>query len=309
MTTVAHWGGTSRYADLGGRVHWVDFGGPPGAPRVVLVHGLGGSHLNWCLLAPLLTSRLRVTAVDLAGFGLTDPAGRGTAVRDNVGLLDRFLREVVGEPAVLVGNSMGGMISILQAAARPESATGLVLVDPALPLPFGTRPDPLVLSAFLLYAVPGVGERVLARARTGSTARQQVQRLLSLVCADPSVVPEELVAASVELAEHRAGVPGLDAAFLAAARSLVLVNARRASYWSAMRSLRMPVFLMSGERDRLVPVRSARAAAARHPGWRFETFPGVGHVPQLEIPDVVAGRLLDWVDEVLPAAGAAESGG
>ncbi|MCM2417863.1 alpha/beta fold hydrolase [Streptomyces sp. RKAG293] len=298
MTTVAHWGGTSRFADLGGRVHWVDFGGPPGAPRVVLVHGLGGSHLNWCLLAPLLTPRLRVTAVDLAGFGLTEPAGRGTAVRDNVALLDRFLREVIGEPALLVGNSMGGMISILQAAARPGTATGLVLVDPALPLPFGAGPDPLILSAFLLYAVPGVGERLLARSRTGSTARQQVRRLLALVCADPSAVPEELVSASVELAERRAAVPGLDAAFLAAARSLVLVNARRNTYWSAMRSLRMPVLLMSGERDRLVPVRSARAAAARNPGWRFETFPGVGHVPQLEIPDVVAARMLDWLDDV-----------
>ncbi|MDF9811525.1 pimeloyl-ACP methyl ester carboxylesterase [Streptomyces sp. SPB162] len=92
-------------------------------------------------------------------------------------------------------------------------------------------------------------------------------------------------------------------------RSLALVNARRSRYWSAMRSLRMPVYLMSGERDRLVPVRAARAAAARHPGWRFETFPGVGHAPQLEIPGVVAGRLLDWVDEALPAAGPARSGG
>ncbi|MCZ4123696.1 alpha/beta fold hydrolase [Streptomyces sp. H39-S7] len=306
MTTLARWGGTSRFADLGGRVHWADFGGPPDAPRVVLVHGLGGSHLNWCLLAPLLAPRLRVTAVDLAGFGLTDPAGRGTTVRDNAALLDRFLREVIGEPAVLVGNSMGGMIAILQAAAAPETTSGLVLLDPALPMPFGARPDPLVLSTFLLYSVPVVGEQLFARARASGTARQQVRRLLALVCADPSAVPEELVGASVELVEHRAGVPGLDAAFLAAARSLVRVNARRNTYWSAMRSLRMPVYLMSGERDRLVPVRAARAAAARHPGWRFETFPGVGHVPQLEIPGVIAGRLLDWLDDVLPAAGAAK---
>ncbi|MEU3463915.1 alpha/beta fold hydrolase [Streptomyces sp. NPDC006733] len=309
MTTAAHWGGTSRFADLGGQVHWVDFGGPPDAPRVVLVHGLGGSHLNWCLLAPLLTGRLRVAAVDLAGFGLTDPAGRGTTVRDNVALLDRFLREVVGEPAVLVGNSMGGMVSILQAAAAPETASGLVLLDPALPLPLGARPDPLVLSTFLLYSVPLLGERLLARARGSGTAPQQVRRLLALVCADPSAVPEDLVGASVELVRHRAGKPGLDAAFLAAARSLVLVNARRSAYFSAMRSLRMPVYLMSGERDRLVPVGAARAAAERHPHWRFETFPGVGHVPQLEIPGVIAGRLLAWADDVLPAAGPARPGG
>ncbi|MDJ0343044.1 alpha/beta hydrolase [Streptomyces sp. H10-C2] len=306
MTTVANWGGTSRFADLGGPVHWVDFGGPEDAPRAVLVHGLGGSHLNWCLLAPKLAGRVRVAAMDLAGFGLTHPEGRGTTVQDNVALLDRFLREVIGEPALLVGNSMGGMISILQASARPETVTGLILVDPALPLPFGARPDPLVLSTFMLYAVPGLGERLLARLRTGRTARQQVRRLLSLVCADPSGIPEDLILASVGMVERRAEVPGLDAAFLAAARSLVLVNARRATYWSAMRALRMPVFLMSGEQDRLVPVRSARAAAARNPHWRFETFPGVGHVPQLEIPDVVAERMLDWLDRLDEAHAAGE---
>src|SRR6266540_513830 len=70
------WGGVSRTADLGGPVHYVDFGGPAAAPRVVLVHGLGGSHLNWCLLAPRLVAKARLLAVDLVGFGLTHPEGR-----------------------------------------------------------------------------------------------------------------------------------------------------------------------------------------------------------------------------------------
>ncbi|MEC4019577.1 alpha/beta fold hydrolase [Streptomyces sp. H27-D2] len=295
MSTVADWGGTSRFSDLNGPVHWADFGGPRGAPQLVLVHGLGGSHLNWCLLAPRLAERMRVVAVDLAGFGLTHPRGRSTTVAANTALLDRFLREVVGGPAVLVGNSMGGMISILQASAHPDTATGLVLVDPALPLVLGV-PDPLVASSFFLYGLPGLGELFLSRMRVGSTPRQQVDRLLALVCADPSVVPEELILASMSLLEQRAEIPGLDTAFLTAARSLVLVNARRTAYRTMMSGLRIPVFLMSGEQDRLVPVRSAREAAARNPGWRFETFPGVGHVPQLEIPDTVAARILDWLD-------------
>src|SRR5512133_1839036 len=116
---VAAWGGASRTADLGGPVHYVDFGGPAGAPRLVLVHGLGGSHLNWCLLAPRLARPARVLAVDLVGFGLTYPAGRPATVQANAALLDRFVREVAGAPAVLVGNSMGGMVAILTALARP----------------------------------------------------------------------------------------------------------------------------------------------------------------------------------------------
>jgi len=292
---VAAWGGVSRVADVGGPVHYVDFGGPAGAPRLVLVHGLGGSHLNWCLLAPLLAGQARVLALDLVGFGLTYPAGRAATVQANAALLDRFVREVAGGPAVLVGNSMGGMVSVLAAAAHPDAVTGLVLVDPALPWVRGVRPDLLVASTLLLYAVPGLGERYLARRRAKLPARELVRQILDLCCVDPTVVPAELVAASVALVERRAAVPGLDAAFLAAARSLLQVSARRARYWAAMRAVRAPVLLMNGAQDRLVSVHSARETAARNPGWRFEVFPNVGHVPQLEVPQAVADRILRWL--------------
>ncbi|MGH2725225.1 MAG: alpha/beta fold hydrolase [Actinomycetota bacterium] len=85
---------------------------------MVLMHGLGGSHLNWMRLGPRLAERARVYAPDMAGFGRTPPAARSTSVWANQRLLDRFLEVVTGAPAILVGNSMGGMISILEAAAR-----------------------------------------------------------------------------------------------------------------------------------------------------------------------------------------------
>jgi pimeloyl-ACP methyl ester carboxylesterase len=262
---------------------------------MVLVHGLGGSHLNWCLLAPKLVDQVRVLAVDLAGFGLTHPAGRSTTVRANAALLDDFLYDTAGSPAILVGNSMGGMISTLQAAEHPETVSGLVLIDPALPIVGSGRLDLLVTTMFSLYAVPGIGERHMAWRRRGRSPRQIVRRLLTLCCADPSALPEEIVTALVALAEQRATIPGLDAAFLSAARSLLLLNANRRAYWSAMRAITAPVLLMHGERDRLVPVRAARKAASRNPSWRFESLPGIGHVPHLEAPDLVADLLLDWL--------------
>src|ERR1700727_675723 len=100
------------------------------APPMVLVHGLGGSHLNWVAIAPALAAERRVLALDLAGFGLTPAAGRSATVQSNARLLARFVRDIAGSPAVLVGNSMGGMISILHAGADPETVAGLVLVDP-----------------------------------------------------------------------------------------------------------------------------------------------------------------------------------
>ncbi len=295
MTTVANFGGTSHYADLDGPVHWVDFGGPDDGPRMVLVHGLGGSHLNWALLAPLLARKARVVAVDLAGHGLTNPEGRQTTVQANARLLGRFIGEVVGEPVILVGNSMGGMISLFHTAYNPELVRGLVLVDPALPMVLGTRPDPTMLGTFFMYSVPGLGERFLAKART-VPARRQVERLLELVCADPTSIPEELKQASEHLIGERAKVEGLDTAFLAAARSTVFTTSKRGAYFAAMSKVRVPVFLMSGDRDRLVNVAAARYVARRHPHWRYDEYENIGHVPQMEIPEVVSERVLAWMD-------------
>jgi pimeloyl-ACP methyl ester carboxylesterase len=295
MTGLEIWGATARTIDLGGEVHYIDFDGTTRGPRMVLVHGLGGSHLNWCLLGPRLAPHARVLAIDLAGFGRTVPYGRRTTVRANAGLLDRFIRATVGTPVILVGNSMGGMISILETARHPDAIAGLVLINPSVPPGRGARVDREVAGTFLRYAVPGVGERFLARQRAAATPRQLVQQVLDLCCVNPSAVPEDLVAASETLVAERTGVPGLDAAFLAAARSLVKINAWPRRYWSAMAAVSVPVLLLHGERDRLVPVQAARVAAARNPGWQLETLPGIGHVPQLEAPDLVAERMLAWL--------------
>ena len=112
-------GVVSRWADLGGPLHYLDFGGPAGGPLIVCVHGLGGSAANWVAVAPLLTGSCRVLAPDLAGHGLTQSRGRGTGVAANRALLHRFLASVSPGPAVLMGNSMGGMISLLEASAHP----------------------------------------------------------------------------------------------------------------------------------------------------------------------------------------------
>jgi pimeloyl-ACP methyl ester carboxylesterase len=293
VNALATWGGTTHTVDLSGPVHYVDFGGS-GRP-VVLVHGLGGSHLNWCLLAPRLAAHARVTAVDLAGFGLTHPHGRSTGVRANADLLMRFLDAVAGTPAVLVGNSMGGMVSILAAARHPEAVSALVLIDPSVPGGLGDPIDPLVAAMFAGYATPVLGTRLLARRRAALTPRQAVQQTLDLCCVDPSCVPADLRAVSEALVTERAGVAGLDSAFLAAARSLLRVNALAPAYWRAMASIAAPVLLIHGERDRLVPVRAARRVARRNPDWTLETLPGVGHVPQLEAPDAVAGLMIAWL--------------
>jgi pimeloyl-ACP methyl ester carboxylesterase len=288
--------GESSTVDLGGPVHMVDHGGRPEGPTVVLVHGLGGSHLNWDLFAPLLTAHARVLSLDLPGFGGSEPGTRQATVQANVAVLDRFLREVAGAPVVLVGNSMGGMISILETAAAPELVRGLVLLDPAVPGPRRSL-DPLVALLFATYALPGLGERALRARRRRTGARAQVLDMLRLCGVDPTGVPASLVDRSVALVEQRQDVTGMDRAFLAAARSLLRVLADPRAYRRAMAGISVPVLLVHGDRDRLVPVANAREVAGRHPHWRYVELPGVGHVPQLQVPERLAEETLGWLED------------
>lgn len=283
------------WVDLDGPVHYIDHGGPAGAPIAVCVHGLGGSHANWARLAPLLTSRCRVLAPDLAGFGLTAGGPRSSTVPANRRLLDRFLIEVAQEPVVLIGNSMGGLISAMEAAKNPAAVSHLVLIDPALPVPLAW-PDPKVSAIVAEMMLPPRARQALQRRRGPRSPEQLAMDLLALVCADPRRVPAEVVQEHLALARRRAGDEHANRDFMIAAQSLrPFLGSGRRRFSAMLRSIQAPVLLLHGDRDRLINIRAARNAANANPTWTFETAHGVGHVPQLEAPEWTADHVLRWL--------------
>jgi pimeloyl-ACP methyl ester carboxylesterase len=289
----------SRFVEVDGRpVHWVDFGAPEGnlkAPLAVCVHGLGGSWVNWMALAPLLTSRYHVVAFDLAGFGLTPLNGRRADIRSNRRLLDAFLRTIADRPVTLIGNSMGGLLSILQASRHPETVERLVLLDAAVPLPRSRIPnDPRFIATFLTLAAPVAGEQILRRRSRRSTPADLVGESLNLVCHDPSRVSPALIRESEALAATRSGDPNTEKAFLAAARSIAGVLARPGRYIDAIMAVEQPTLLIFGAHDRLIPVSAGRALAKRRPDWAFVVNDDLGHVPQIEDPAWTAQQILSW---------------
>ena len=300
---AAPWHARGYITQFDGPVHWIEFAAANTGenqdrstePPIVFVHGLGGSHLNWCLIGPRLAATRRAFALDLHGFGLTPGTRGNSTVQANQRLLDRFVREVAGTPVILAGNSMGGLISLLQTAAAPDTVQGLVLLDPALPLP-PTKPDWAVAGQFLLQAVPGIGEFYVRKTQTGQSPQVAVQRLIELCFADPSRADPAMVTASIALASQRQGEPDRERTFLAASRSLLRVTGRRRRYREMMAGVRVPVLLFGGDADRLVPVAAIRQAGARNPRWDTVVLAGVGHTPQLEVPDVVVGTVQDWLD-------------
>ncbi len=292
----------SRTVDLGGPVHFADFGGS--GPTMVLVHGLGGSHLNWLAVGPALAARARVLAPDLAGFGRTPLAGRSAHVRANAQLLDRFIDAVAEGPATLIGNSMGGLLAMMEAERQPEKVTRLVLVGAAQPRPPGTRFDPVVALTFAAYAVPGLGEQFMRWRAARRGPEGLVRDTLQLVCADPGRAPAEVVAAHVALARDRMDrMPWGNQAFLEAARSIVFTLARRREVHAMIGRIAAPALLVQGTRDRLVSLAASRATAALRPDWTLAVLEGIGHVPQLEAPERFVATVTGWLDGNVGRAG------
>src|SRR5437870_2371634 len=186
-----------------GPVHTAEYGGS--GPVMLLVHGLGGSHLNWLSVGERLAQRRRVVAIDLPGFGRTPAAGRGFTMADHVSVLDAVIRELAEEPLTLVGNSMGGLLSIALAARRPSTVGAVVLVDPAVPPPrrTGFGLDMITRNAILAYGLPTPAAVRLKRLADKRGAERLVGDILSLCARDIRRIDAAVVAAHVDLERQR----------------------------------------------------------------------------------------------------------
>jgi pimeloyl-ACP methyl ester carboxylesterase len=304
-------GAVSRMIDVDGPVHLFDMGGNAEGPLIVALHGLGGSHLNWSAIGPGLTRHARVVALDLVGHGLTPTGSRTADIEGHRRLVSGILGVLAAEsptasPVIVMGNSMGGLVAALQAAAEPDSVAGLILIDPALPTSRLGLVHPRVVANFLLCAVPGVGETYPSQRRQRTTAEQTVRRVLGVCCVDASRVPDDVVEAHIELTERLDRV-AVDAAYLRSARSLSALVARPTETMARLDRVTQPALLLHGARDVLVPLASAQRMSAAHPTWRFRVAPDVGHVPMLEAPDWTLSMVTEWLAACGAVSGAASS--
>lgn len=279
----------------GGSVSVADFGGE-GEP-MLLVHGLGGSHLNWAAVGPALAKRFRVWAIDLIGFGYTAPAGRRATVHANASLVQRFIEEHLGAPAHLVGNSMGGMICLSVAAEHPRSVRSLVLASPAVPRDLFAAIDPRVAAMFGLAMIPGVGEYLLRLDRARKTPDQYVEEMIALTCKDPGAVPRDVLELHYAFARTRDERPWSLPAYLEAARSVVARLLRRGVHDAELKKISAPALVFGGAHDVLVPIAAIDRLAKLRPDWKYLRVAHLGHVPMLEAPGFFVDEIFTWFDE------------
>ena len=270
--------------------------------RALYVHGLGGASTNWTDLAALLAVRFEGWALDLPGFGRSRPPLRGRySIRGHVSAVVDVLEHIAalpgdaaGKPVHLLGNSLGGLVSLLVAARRPDLVASLTLISPAMPVYRVPAAFSRALVLLLLPGVPTLAERRMA----GIGPEEHVRQMVRMCFGDPARVPRARVEQAVREMRERADQPWADRALTRSMRGLITSYLRvgRANAWRAARALRPPTLVIWGSRDRLVDPALAPRLAAAVPDARLLILEGVGHVAMMEAPEPTARAVLGMVE-------------
>ena len=261
-----------------------------GLPTAVMVHGLGGSSTNWTGLMRELRDLLDQWAIDLPGYGESPPRRRHS-VSAFASVLTSYLGEF-GQPVHLLGNSLGGLVSVLVAARRPDLVATLTLISPAMP----NLRQPSAARSMALVAVPRLGERLLARSNA-APVEHQVRQLAGILYGDPAAIePDQLAIAELERS-RRLGQEHADVVLLQSLRSIVRQYAvpRWRSAWASARLVSCPTLVIVGGRDNLVHTSTAARWRKILPGARVVRLPTTGHVAMMERPALVASLVREHI--------------
>ncbi|GMV42878.1 MAG: hypothetical protein AMXMBFR64_45940 [Myxococcales bacterium] len=240
-------------------------------PTIVFIHGLAGNLTHWLHVAPRFADRFRVVGLDLPGCGETEEP-RGYSLRSYAEHV-RALMDLLGiERATLVGHSMGGMVSTDFALQTPERADRIVLVNPA-----GFHPLPRLLRLG--------GEVVLREGLLNRVLPSVWRGILHNVFCEPSEHTEAFMHMVRET--YRDEDVWMISRVMAGLRKDLLHR----NFTAMLPGMDLPVWLIWGEKDRLVPARVFHRAARRLPHVTVCEVPRCGHMPIIEKPHTVVDFL------------------
>jgi pimeloyl-ACP methyl ester carboxylesterase len=255
-------------------------------PVLLLIHGIGGTCESWEVVIDLLGRHHTVIAPDLPGHGASAPGAGDYSIGAFAAGLRDLLVALGHDRATLVGHSLGGGIAMQFAYQFPETIERLVLVSSG---GLGSEVSPVLRAA----ALPGANLFIAATAGPGRVAGSAVARGLAAVGLQPKADVAEIARGYASLAD-----PDHRAAFLATLRSVVGTGGQRVHAGDRLYLTEgVPVLIVWGAHDPIIPVQHGEEACLAIPGSRLEIFDGAGHLPQIEEPGrfvaVLEGFLAD----------------
>ena len=277
-----------RTVDVHG--HPVNFIEAGSGPVLLLIHGMAGTCVNWEAVIEPLAINHTVIAPDFPGHGGSAPGGGDYSLGSLASGLRDLLLTVGHERATLVGHSLGGGVALQFTYQFPEMVERLALVSSG-----GLGPDvsPILRAA----ALPGAELFISATAGVGSRVGSVVGRGLGLVGLRPNADLAEVTRGYATLTD-----PERRKAFVATLRSVVGTQGQRVAALDKLYLADdLPLLIVWGENDPIIPVDHAREAHAQLPNSRLEIFEDTGHVPQLERPGRFIAVLERFHAETNPA--------
>ncbi|KAJ7944261.1 putative Alpha/beta hydrolase [Quillaja saponaria] len=274
----------------GHKIHYIVQG--EGSP-VVLIHGFGASAFHWRYNIPELAKRNKVYAIDLLGFGWSDKAiiEYDTMVwRDQV--VD-FLKDIVEEPAVLVGNSLGGFTALVAASALPEHVIGVALLNSAGQ--FGNtsseiKSEETTLQKFILKALKEIFQRVVLGFLFWQAKQPaRIESVLKSVYINTSNVDDYLV----ESITQPAADPNAGEVYYRLMTGFMMTQSKY-TLDSVLSKLSCPLLLLWGDLDPWVGPAKANRIKEFYPNTSLINLQA-GHCPHDEVPELVNRALLDWL--------------
>jgi pimeloyl-ACP methyl ester carboxylesterase len=272
----------SRFVDLPGgfHVHYQEEG-DPSKPLLVLLHGFGDSFTTWGGWVRELEGKFHIISVDFPGHGLTRAPEEYQLAGDGLAdFVDVFAAKLALPKFAVAGNSMGGGAAWQLAVRHPDRIDALILVD-AAGFP-NEKPPAEVPLAFRLLQYP-IGRAVLRNIDN----RPLIDEGLKTDVYDKPLITPAIVDRWAEF--QRA--PGHRAI-------LIGVNFRAQTQATAdlLGTIKVPTLVLHGENDVLIEPASARKFAAAIPGAKLITYPHVGHLPQIEIPQRSAADVAAFLE-------------
>ncbi len=259
------------------RVRYVDVG--TGRP-IVLVHGQGGAWQWWLRVLPTVARHSRVIALDLAGFGASEPVRAGDVFDEQVATVIGLMDELRLAKATIVGHSMGGLVSLKVACEHPGRLNGLILIDSGSNV-MGPARLRAILAGFRLFdrvfRVPVV-PRAIARWRLLRAV------FFALAVVEPRCITRSLADELVP----RMAAPGFIAGMEAAGKAVAAARPE---------AVRAPALVLWGRKDRIVPLSSGRQLADAIPYARLAVLDDVAHCPMLEKPADTAALIVDFAGD------------
>jgi pimeloyl-ACP methyl ester carboxylesterase len=261
------------------------------SPPVLLLHGFGASIGHWQHNIEFLATNHTVYGLDLVGWG----GSRKPDIKYDIDLwveqVYDFWRTFVGQPMILIGNSIGSLVALVAAAKYPEMAASLVMVslpDLSAEQEMIPRPlQPLVNGIKRVILNPPLLHTLFRFVSQPKIARKWAQ----IAYANPDRVTDDLIDLFLAPAQEREA----PAAFVRIMQGMTSSNFSP-NIRKLLPDMQIPMLLLWGCEDRMIPPGTATILIELNPLLELINLEAAGHCAHDEVPDLVNGTIRNWLD-------------